>query len=338
MRLALVLIAALLVVGLAAGVVHIWRPHLTLCNEQERVGDERAEIERAALTFLGQLQSGEESAAIGSMSRRGREGVRQHPLGPVIAFMREFPSQVQPEVERTFLVSSIGWPRDSTPAPCNTAAVQIGETGASAHVIVSHVIDIGERTSTVWLERENGVWRTRAMWANISSVGGYDGDRLWRMAREQRARAHGLNAGLLYVSAEQLLFRAPFVTTRALMDFRGDRSTFETPPELAGDPPHTWRMGGDEFAVILLRYNITTDEGVVYEIHQRLPRWEGEANADVRNRALIEAFDSEHPEWREIARALAARSEMPVDGQLFGTVFDRETGYTQPPVTEESVP
>ena len=59
--------------------------------------------------------------------------------------------------------------------------------------------------------------------------------------------------------------------------------------------------------------------------------WEGEAAADAQNRALIDAYDAAHPEWREIANALSVRTEMPADGELFGTVLDRGAGYAEPP-------
>jgi hypothetical protein len=327
-----------IVTAAAAFAVYYYRPHFGVCSEQSAIGDERGPIERAALDYIGALQAGDEQRAAQSMSQRGRAASQQEPLAPVIAFMRQFPAVGEPRIQRTFRVIAYGWPRAGAMSACQTALVGLGETGATAHVLVSEDIGFGERTSAVWLEREEDVWRPRGMWANITGAGGYDGERLWRMAQEQRARGHDINAGLLYSSAEQMLFRGPLITPHTLTEFRRDKASFQAPQELAGPAPHSWRLGNDAFTVTKVRFNITTDEGVVFEVHQRLPRWEGEAAADARNHALIDAYDAAHPEWREIAGALSVRTEMPAEGQLYGTVFDRGAGYTQPPGTSSERP
>lgn len=267
------------------------------------------------------------------MSSRGRQATQPQDFTAIVNFLRQFAAVAEPTVVRTFFVSGVGWPRDGTKAPCPTAFVAISETNATAHVIITEQTSIGERTSTIWLERESGGWRPRQIWLNITSAGGYDGDRLWLMAKEQRSRGNELNTALLYAAAEALMFRGPFIEPNTLIEFRRDQSTFERPPEIAGEPPHRWNLAGQEFAVTLLKYNITNN-GVVYEIRQRLPQWQGVVHADQRNRALIDAFNAEHPEWREIADALAVRSEVP-NGDVFGTVFDREDGYTTAPIVEE---
>ena len=163
------------------------------------------QIERAALDYIAVLQAGDEERAAQSMSERGRAGSEQEPLAPVIAFMQQFPAAGEPRIDRTFRVITYGWPRAGAMSSCQTALVGVGETGATAHVLVTEDIGFGERTIAVWFEREEGIWRPRGVWAHITSAGGYDGERLWRMAQEQRARGHSINAGLLYSSAEQML-------------------------------------------------------------------------------------------------------------------------------------
>lgn len=316
-----------LVSAAAAIAAYVYRPHFDVCSEQQHIAaDARREIERAALAYIAALETGDEAGAMRSMSRRGRAASEREPLAPVIAFMRQLPPRSTPRVEHTFRVTSMGWPREGATSPCRTAAVALGGTGATAHVIVSEDIGFGERTSAVWLEREGGAWRPRGLWTNITSAGGYDGGRFWRMAREQRAKGNAVNAALLYASAEQMLFRGPRITPYDLNAFRSDRSRFEAPAEVSGSPPHIWRLGGEEFTVTMIRFNVTVDESAAFEIRQRLPRWYGEAAADARNRALLEAFDAAHPEWREIAEALSVRAEIPESGGMDGAVLDRDAG------------
>jgi hypothetical protein len=328
-------VAAVVVSGI---VLFNLKAHVFLCNERGDLAEsDREQIETAATSFAEALRAGRGEAALQAMSRASRAATTMDDLDQLSAFYAQAETSAPFSVENVFHVRVLGWANPGTKAICRSAAVALGETSQSAHVILANDVAQGRQTTVVSLDRESGGWRPRSVWTNFTEYNGYDAARIHEMARQQHASGNLFNSTLLYAITETMLFRGESVETQAQQDLRRERETIALAPEISGEPPFLWSLQGHEFTITLINYNLT-DDGPLLEIRQRLSEWRGDAHADTQNRALIEAFNATHPEWQQIAGYLAVRAEQPNSNTLFGTVYQRGVGYTQPALsTEEAV-
>lgn len=299
--------------------------------------NQRAALEAVAQRHLIDLRDEAPSVARQSMSAKGQAGTSDAQLAQARSLLRSTQSSFQ-VVQTFYQQMTVGRAVDGAMAPCESATIALGDTSASGHVLLSSIVPGGALTADVWLTYEPGGWKVRATQISKSAIGRNDGGHVWEMARAQRDQGHALTASILYYVASQLLDRGQFLQTRTFADFQRDAHTFTTAPEVRGAAPYTWRFGEDAFTVSLVNYTSTSDGHIVLDIHQRLPAWPGEVGADARNRALIDAFNIAHPEWKQIADTLAVRTEMPEAGHLFGTTFDRDRGYSDPPLPPGAPP
>lgn len=290
---------------------------------------QRAALEAAAQRHLIDLRDEAPNVVRQSMSEKGQAGTSDEQLAQARNLMRTTESSFQ-VVQTFYQRMTVGHAVDGAMAPCETATIALGDTSATGHVLLSSLVSGGALTADVWLTYEPGGWKVRATQIGKSAIGRNDGGHVWQMAHAQRQEGHALTASILYAVAGELLDRGRFLRTNTFADFERDAHTFTTAPEVRGSGPYTWPLGQDTFTVTLVNYTSTSDGHVVLDIHQRLPEWPGDAGADARNRALIDAFNAAHPEWKQIADTLAVRTEMPEPGHLFGTTFDRDNGYADP--------
>lgn len=100
------------------------------------------------------------------------------------------------------------------------------------------------------------------------------------------------------------------------------------PPELAGNPPFAWTFDGAKFSVEEVQITAVGKELGVMIIH-RDTAWDGKDNAeaDRRNRKLIDGFVKAHPEYKEAFGFLAARVMRPGEPSGYGTAYSAKTGY-----------
>jgi len=326
---ALVLISILLAVVIGGGVAVFFavRPQTTICHEQSDIlPADRSAIETAALSFVGHLRRGETNDALQSMTTQGRENSRPEQWQQLRETLAVVPQETPFAVEHTYYVSTWGLPSDGITTPCNTAAVSVARAGKTAHVVLTAAIGGGEQSVIVWLERERGAWRVRGLVTGISAIGSHDGQALWDMARDQRSRGHLFNARILYAAAHDTLMRGTFLQTRRFQEFNADYATLPLPPEFVGASPFTWTLGQETFVVTFVTYS-GYDDGVMIDVQQRQPSWEGPDAAEEHNRRLIAALNAAHPEWTEIADYIGVGTETPTQGQVFRTVYHKVDGY-----------
>lgn len=217
--------------------------------------------------------------------------------------------------------------------PGSTANVNGSFSSApkEAHVLLTEGLVNASRIFDVWLVQDDGQWRVNGFSANLSTLGGRDGETLWRRAKEQRARGHLFNAAFLYKSAEQTLSRGAFYQLPDWAAFSRDLNTFKPPAELTGQGPYSWTLNGRPYAITNTEIDTLDGGKTILVIDQPSPVWKDLADADRRNRETIHAFLFSHPEWAETFNAIVVRSAMPGSGQSYGTVYENGKGYLHAP-------
>lgn len=309
---------------------------LGICQSGEQIGArERAAIGDAALEFMETFaRSPLEARQL--MSRRGRAATmnRADVEAPAQTYNSITPNS-QTIVSETYVLRFTGGSNSGEIAPCaleggRAVFIARGGTMTSGVVLLKEAFTgQSERTISVWLENEGGVWRVRAMQFAPTRLAGMDAAQLWNLAREQRARGHDFNATVLYGLARFTNQLGPYYQSRMMQDFNADVGTFAAAPLLQGSAPYHWTLDGSDYSVTRIEYVGTRAGETVLVIHHSTPNWTTFEEAELINRRLIDSFNSTHPEWREIANALAARAYRPGSDQSWGTVYGRENGFLE---------
>ncbi|HYD88430.1 MAG TPA: hypothetical protein VEA80_13220 [Vitreimonas sp.] len=312
-----------------------------ICQANGEIAEEtRQELSSAALSFL-ELFARSPNEARELMSERGRAAtVDRASLEGAHAIYRSMETVSPPVVTETYLVRFLGGSEGGSRVPCGfvggrAAFVSRGGTLSSAVVLVAEEFAGGSgRTTSVWIERENGAWRIRALNFGISRIVGKGSAELWEAARNQRGRGNDFNAAMLYAAARSALQRGPFYQDRLMQDFNADISTFLAPDIVRGDAPFTWTFGGETFEVTQVQYVGFESGDVALVIDHAPSAWTENAEAEAINRRLIDSFSAAYPEWREVFDAVVARAAKPNSNQRWGTVYRRSVGYSDTPNIE----
>jgi hypothetical protein len=200
----------------------------------------------------------------------------------------------------------------------------------SALAVFVEPIGGAERTWTVYLEREVGVWRVRHFHLGLSAIGARDGAAFRDMATVQARAGNNFNATILYDVAAMLLVRGANFQPAEQYGLAQERSSLERHPDIAGEAPYTFHLGEQSFAVSGLTVTGTGDQHFILLLDQFGVEPVTDTEATVRNRLLIDAMNEHRPEWREAFDALA--TSYPTSANtVWRTVYTPEAGYLADP-------
>ncbi|MEJ0060253.1 MAG: hypothetical protein WDM79_12040 [Terricaulis sp.] len=298
----------------------------------EIAASERAAMEAAAVAYMDAFVA-DPIAAREGMSRAGKAATEARaPLEAAAAQYRNFEITTPRAASGAYLLRFSGG-RAGELAPCGMSggraafAARSGAWRTGVVLLTDASRGDTERTTSVWMEHEDGAWRVRGVHFAVSQICGDDAAALWEAAKEQRARGHELNAGMLYVAARGTLQRGAFFQDRLWQDFAADEATFVAPTYLQGPMPLTLPLGGRNYSVTALQYTGVGDGDVVLVIQYAAGAWQSTDQANAMNHALIDAFNAAYPEWRETFDAVVARAQNADGTTTFGTVYTKDRGY-----------
>lgn len=310
-------------------------PAVGYCQANEEIlPRERRAIEAAALNYMDVFERlPVEARAL--MSRAGRNATRDRQgLEAAATEYNGVETSTARAMTGAYLLRFTGGSRTGAAVPCGleggrAAFASRGATWKTAIVMLTEGLPGGsERTITLWMEHERGAWAVRAFHFVPSQIAGKDAEQLWAAAREQRSARHAFNANMLYAAARTTMTRGSFLQLPIAQDFQADIRTFRAPPELQGEAPYAWRLGGKTFNVTHFQYSGLGDGTVALIVDHASGPWETSADAEVLNHALIDSFDAAYPEWRDIFDAVVARAAKPNTNETWGTVYLKDGGYS----------
>jgi hypothetical protein len=300
------------------------------CQTDDRVSAaERGSIDRVARAFISLVRDGDTTSTINSMSETGREQSTR----AAIVQLNEAAAQnalAVLQTRRVFKLTSVGSQRGWASCPGRDGVSLVARGGGlqSMFVVLSEPFQTGERSWTLWFEREHGEWRVRGVHLGLSAIGGIDGAQWWRMAAEQRRKDNTFNSTVLYDVANIVLYRGGFLQISEADGFAREREIYRRHEDLTSA---RLQLGGEVFAIATMNAISSESDGLVLVIDQSLSEPVTVDEAIVRNRALIDAMNAHRPEWREVFDSLAAGAPTGAN-RLWRTVYRREGGY--PPETE----
>ncbi len=308
-------------------------PVVSTCAEDNEIDSStRGAVDAEAMKFLGTLTGPNSSAAYAELSAAGRAAVPRDRFGNAARQVTAEATTGPPAVSRTFLVQGVYPAKVLTAVLCginhgSAETVAAEEAPTEAHVLLTQLIGNAERTFDVWLVTEDGRWKVNGFTVHLSRIAGWDGKALWEQAKQQRAREHMFNAAELYGAASETLNGGWYYQSPDWNDFQKDFGTFTQPPEFQGNWPRKWVLGGRTYPINGVTFMGIGKGQVLLLLVQPSQVWNGDADADRRNRQTLEAFIAAFPEWPETFEAVSVRSMKPDNSTGWGTVYERGKGY-----------
>jgi hypothetical protein len=295
--------------------------------------------EAAALKFILSLAAGDTSSARSMMTAAARKNTTAVQLAAVADAIKAMRPAGEPAVSTAYVLKLSRAPIDIAHVPClapgpNRGAdfVAAGPAAKQAHVLfTTATIGDGVSVYAVWLQVEDGDWNVAGFHIDPSLMGGRDAFAWWEAAKKQKQENHDFNAALLYGTARSLLSRGPYYQPAGLADLLQEIETLRVPDELKGQPPLSWTLDDQRFAVVSVAPTGVPGGKVVLALVQQSSGWASDQEADQQNHRLIDAFMKVHPEWVEIFDYLAARTCKPDFSLCFGSMYAKGTGYMKNP-------
>ncbi|HEX4304070.1 MAG TPA: hypothetical protein VHZ78_14835 [Rhizomicrobium sp.] len=306
-----------------------------VCETDDEVpAEDRASAGNAALAIVKAMMAGDSAAAYTSMTAETRANVPADKNAQFVQLVKAMMDKApDPKVSHVYLVDTAGSGPDAR-AICGLVSgdrwvsLEVKPGLRQAHVVVTAQTHNNAWEFSVWLLPEAGGWRVQYVNLNPSTIVGHTVDDMLALARQARDAGHIFNAAMLYSAAQQLMSRGPAFQLGVAQTINDDLAHFTLPPELQGQPPFVWTMGGKSYTVGQAgAMGIAGQIGLAFALPQT--RWADDAQIDARNREFLDAFRAAHPDYADSFSFLVARALKPDNSGGFGTVYDNKKGYAK---------
>lgn len=293
---------------------------------------QRDALDAVAMKVVGDALAKDTAAVYAAMTKEVKSKLSLDKFSsgflPIVQQMGPFED---PHVVHTYFVQSVGTGPD-TKIVCgpieNDQWVSLAARPGldQAHVLIEAETRNNDWALTLWLLPEDNGWRVQYFNMAVASIVGMTPDVLLAKAREERDSGHMFNAAMLYAGVQATIDRGPAFELGIGQSFRDDLSKFKTPPEMSGNPPFNWKMGGAEYRVGAVQVGgIAKQLGIMFLLPH--DTWTNNEDADKANRDFILAFIKSHPDYTRVFSFLVARAYKPDNSGGFATVYENGKGF-----------
>ena len=158
----------------------------------------------------------------------------------------------------------------------------------------------------VVLAEQQQTWKLAGLYARPAEVAGHGPTYFWEMARSYKSRKELRNAWFYYLTARELLMLVPFMSNQQLEQMAGEMTGL--PPQgLPVENPVDFLAGGKVFKVSQV-YVAPGDDGLELVLRHQVADASQTGPSYAENLALIQAWISTYPEYREAFSAVVARA------------------------------
>lgn len=303
-----------------------------VCRQDAEIApDKRQAVDAEAQAFVQAVLDSQPDVAAQMMVAEARNNAATaQNMSSLSQYLRATGPYEDPKVEHTYLLETAGSGPDVTSicgsiAGTDWVAVETLAGATQAYAVISAKTVNNDWAFVLWLVHEGDAWRVRNIDVAMSSIVGHTADGLLKLAREQRDRGNAFNAQMLYAATE-LTSRGKTFQRSTLQAVQEDLPKLKKAPELEGNPPYSWKMGGATFKISQVNLlGVAGEIGLTFDLP--VEHWKDDKDADQRNRAFLDAFRAAHPEFSQAFGFLVARAMKPDDSGGFSTVYDAKRGY-----------
>jgi len=335
----------ILLLIIAGGVVAAWQTGLIkvklgavagTCEVDDEIAPgERGAISQAAMKFVTTSLSSHPENAFPMMVEAARTTTTAEKLGETLRSVNSNWGPMNgPKVSKVYYLQPFGGGIEGRTV-CgpldNDKWVSIAQIPGTkqAHVVVTAQSRNNSWDYTLWLVPEADGWRVRYFHIGMSGVVGHSTADMLQMARTERDTGHQFNAAMLYAGVQGTLDRGPMFQLGSQQAFDSDMQKFVAPPELQGNAPYMWTLGGRRWKVAHVTILGAGGKlGLLFELPQ--DKWRGDDIADQSNHQFLDSFMRAHRDYSRVFGFLAARATKPDNSGGFGTVYEAGKGYGGP--------
>jgi hypothetical protein len=202
--------------------------------------------------------------------------------------------------------------------PDHWVAVSAKPIPEQAHLIVDATAQHGHWAFVLWLVPENG-WHIEGFNFTATGMAGKSLADIVGMARDQHAQHHDFNAVLLYGAAAHLASRGGDLQLGIEPDIEDQIAKLPIPGFLKGKPPLNWKIADNTYKIDNIGAAGVGDK-IYLAITQELSPWHSDADADTRNRTLIQDFARAIPEYSAAFSGLILLARDESGSHLYRTV------------------
>jgi hypothetical protein len=299
-------------------------------HDGEIADDERVAIQRAGLDFAVKSLGDAPEDAYGMLAADARKALSRDDFLALARRTRSFSGPLRnTRVQRTLLLTGSGQ-KINMWFPCGTYDPAEGKVSAAAKPLPKQAYAIVEGDAgpmgmsvVVWLVPEPQ-WHVLHFQYGLTGIAGRSAADLRRAAEEERDKGHAFNASILYDWAALLADRGPNLRLGLKSDIQAEAAamTLPRPEELKGHVPFAWSLGGQAFTISEIGF-YDLDGALCLKLVQDIDPWTDDADADQRNRTLIQAFAAAFPEYTSAFAGLVVFARDKQGNRLFLTL-DRQ--------------
>ena len=328
---------ALALLGLAPAVMAqalSMSAYKTYCTvDKDNPAADRTNPERVALALVRNMTDGFFDGVYRAMSQEARAAYSLEDIAKFGQTIKTMGPYQDIRAAHTYFIELEGSGPSPLPVICGTSLLDPDRVTLSVKAVPKQFyVEVTARSrnndwsSFIWLEPEAGTLKVRSISFNQSAISGRTSRDLHALAVAQGAHGNALAAALLYRAAVGTAERGPNASPIWKQDLDKELAAYRWPSELAGPPPHRWKLDGRIFDVE--NADIIGIEGAMTLIFDRqLDTWPGDEGADADNRKFITPLVQAHPEFGESFKAIIAKAHKPDRSGGFSTAYEFAKGF-----------
>jgi hypothetical protein len=333
------ILAGALVAGLAAagGASAQVRPAVACHADKDIRAADRAAPEKVALGLVNALLTGDEPSVDAVLTQEARDALGPDGLDRMVQSIGGEAPYSDIRVAHSYLLEVSSGDGPLPPSICGKSptdpdAVLLATRALprQAHIEVTAKSRNNEWSVFVFLAPSPTEWRVLGFEMHLAGISGRSSTELQRLALEQKARGHGLNATLLMKAAASAADRGANAKPVWKLSLDAALKGLETPPEMSGEAPYLWSLDDRSYSIASLGV-VGVGGNLVLMVYRLTDAWPGVAAVDADSRALIGSLTKAHPELKESFPAIIVRTLKPDRSGGWATGFEFAKGFGQPP-------
>jgi hypothetical protein len=308
--------------------------YAALCNVDDEIAQaDRTKAEKAALDLAQNLTSGASEQVYAAISREAQSAIGLNDVIKIAGIVKLSGPFRNIHISHTYQINVKGCGEKLPPMVCfkteddpDRVTLSMRAVPEQFHVEVTVQGVNNDWSLFVWLIPEGDSLKALSFSFNMSAISGRTSRDLQRLAHDQNAKGHSLNAAFLYQAAGATASRGPNANPGWKQDLDKEMAAFVAPKDIAGKQ---WRVGDQIFYIQNAGVmGIANDLNLILD--RRLESWSTDAAADADNRNFVNAIVKAYPELAESFKAIIARAQKPDGTGSFGTVFAFDKGFEEP--------
>jgi hypothetical protein len=186
-------------------------------------------------------------------------------------------------------------------------------------IVVSDLSGQNPSSLSLILQQQGAAWKLAGYYPQPPSIAGHDGNWFLQQARTYKSQGQAHNAWFYYLMAWERIAPLPFMYNKSLETVRQEISQAHPTDIPSADKPADFSADGKTYKITTLAAFPDKDD-LDLVLKYQAADISNTMQVDKDNKALVNAFLTRYPEYKNAFNAIVARAVAP-NGQDFGTLI-----------------